>query len=145
MSYCSELPNPIIISMLEDKVFVTHLQFCEYPTVGMDWQVVEWVVDEWCSEWVKSDKCKVYLLYCIDISGECPFVFVKIGAPQKRPMLVSKHSCTHCYYLSPSLLLFLAEQTTKEVSPHSMLDTDSEMEERECWNGMAGVDWFIIF
>jgi hypothetical protein len=23
--------------------------------VGMDWQVVEWVVDEWCSGWVKSD------------------------------------------------------------------------------------------
>jgi hypothetical protein len=68
---------------------------------------VEWVVDEWCSGWVKSDKCKAYLLYCIDISGECPFVFVKIGAPQKRPVSVSKHSCTHSCYLSPPLPLFL--------------------------------------
>jgi hypothetical protein len=59
-------------------------------SIGMDWQVVEWVVDEWCSGWVKSDKCKVYLLYCIDISGECPFVFVKIGALQKQPASVSK-------------------------------------------------------
>jgi hypothetical protein len=32
MPHCPELSNPIIISMLEDKVFVTHLQFCEYPT-----------------------------------------------------------------------------------------------------------------
>jgi hypothetical protein len=76
-------------------------------SVGMDWQVVEWVVDEWCSGWVKSDKCKVYLLYCIDISGKCPFVFVKIGVPQKRPVLISKHSCTHCCCLSPLLSLFL--------------------------------------
>jgi hypothetical protein len=75
--------------------------------IGMDWQVVEWVMNEWCSEWVKSDKCKVYLLYCIDISGECPFVFVKIGMSQKQPVSVSKHSCTHSCCLSPPLLLFL--------------------------------------
>jgi hypothetical protein len=32
MPHCSEFPNPIIISMCEDKVLVTHLQFCEYLT-----------------------------------------------------------------------------------------------------------------
>jgi hypothetical protein len=61
-------------------VVVVYCESVQDVLVGIDWQVVEWVVDEWCSEWVKSDKCKVYLLYCIDISGKCPFVFVKIGA-----------------------------------------------------------------
>jgi hypothetical protein len=75
----------------------------------MDWQVVEWVVDEWCNEWVKSDKCKVYLLYCIDISGKCLFVFVKIEVPQKRLVSVSKHFCTHCCCLSSPLSLFLTD------------------------------------
>jgi hypothetical protein len=70
------------------------------------------MVDEWYSGWVKSDKCKVYLLYCIDISGECPFVFVKIGAFQKWPASVSKYSCTHSCWLSPPLLLFLTNLTT---------------------------------
>jgi hypothetical protein len=81
----------------------------------MDWQVVEWVMDEWYSRWVKSDKCKVYLLYCIDISGKCPFIFVKIEVPQKQPILISKHSCTHCCCLSLPLPLFLTDSFVRGV------------------------------
>jgi hypothetical protein len=54
------------------------------------------------------------LLYCIDISGECPFVFVKIDAPQKWPVSISKYSCTHSCYLSPFLLLFLTKITKQK-------------------------------
>jgi hypothetical protein len=97
----------LCVIFFSDVVLLCVYCFISVECVEIDWQIVEWVVDEWCSGWVKSDKCKVYLLYCINISGECPFVFVKIGAPQKWPVSVSKHSCTHSCCLSLPLPLFL--------------------------------------
>jgi hypothetical protein len=60
--------------------------------VGMDWQVVKWVVDEWCSGWVKSDQCKVKPNHMCN--SFCPAValFDKVGKKKENPQKIPQIS-----------------------------------------------------